>query len=90
MPSQSASFYLWDLIPNPDPGKSDMRYLKGNPDSGLGQGGLGGLNVEGLPLDEAAVRPHIGDSTWIAATSSGRLPTARRPTTCATTRSSKG
>ena len=50
VPSQSASFYLWDLIPNPDPGKSDMRYLKGNPDSGLGQGGLGSLNVEGLPL----------------------------------------
>jgi len=31
VPSQSASFYLWDLIPNPDQNKSDMRYLKGNP-----------------------------------------------------------
>jgi len=40
---------LWDLIPNPDPSKSDMRYLKGNPASGLGQGGLSSLTIEGLP-----------------------------------------
>jgi quinoprotein glucose dehydrogenase len=49
VPSQSASFYLWDLIPNPDPARSDMRYLKGNPNSGLGQGGLSALTIEGLP-----------------------------------------
>ena len=49
VPSQTASFYLWDLIPNPDPNRSDLRYLKGNPLTGLGQGGLGALNVEGLP-----------------------------------------
>jgi quinoprotein glucose dehydrogenase len=70
VPSQSASFYLWDLIPNPDPGKSDMRYLKGNPDSGLGQGGLGGLNVEGLPLTKppygriSAIHLDRGDILW--------------------------
>ena len=70
VPSQSASFYLWDLIPNPDPGKSDMRYLKGNPDSGLGQGGLGGLNVEGLPLTKppygriSAIDLDRGDILW--------------------------
>jgi quinoprotein glucose dehydrogenase len=61
VPSQSASFYLWDLIPNPDPSKSDMRYLKGNPGSGLGQGGLNALNVEGLPL----TRPPYGRITAI-------------------------
>jgi quinoprotein glucose dehydrogenase len=70
VPSQSASFYLWDLIPNPNPGKSDMRYLKGNPDSGLGQGGLGGLNVEGLPLTKppygriSAIHLDRGDILW--------------------------
>jgi quinoprotein glucose dehydrogenase len=70
VPSQSASFYLWDLIPNPDPGKSDMRYLKGNPQSGLGQGGLGGLNVEGLPLTKppygriSAIDMDRGDILW--------------------------
>ena len=70
VPSQSASFYLWDLIPNPDPRKSDMRYLKGNPDSGLGQGGLGGLNVDGLPLTRppygriSAINLDRGDIVW--------------------------
>jgi quinoprotein glucose dehydrogenase len=70
VPSQSASFYLWDLIANPDPGKSDMRYLKGNPDSGLGQGGLGGLTVEGLPLTRppygriSAIHMDRGDILW--------------------------
>ena len=70
VPSQSASFYLWDLIPNPNSGKSDMRYLKGNPDSGLGQGGLGGLNVEGLPLTKppygriSAIHLDRGDILW--------------------------
>ena len=70
VPSQSASFYLWDLIPNPDPGKSDLRYLKGNPDSGLGQGGLGGLNVDGLPLTKppygriSAIQMDRGDILW--------------------------
>ena len=70
VPSQSASFYLWDLIPNPDPRKSDMRYLKGNPDSGLGQGGLGGLNVDGLPLTRppygriSAIHLDRGDIVW--------------------------
>jgi quinoprotein glucose dehydrogenase len=58
------------LIPNPDPGKSDMRYLKGNPDSGLGQGGLGSLNVEGLPLTKppygriSAIHLDRGDILW--------------------------
>jgi quinoprotein glucose dehydrogenase len=70
IPSQSASFYLWDLIPNPDPGRSDLRYLKGNPASGLGQGGLGGLNVEGLPLTKppygriSAIQMDRGDILW--------------------------
>ena len=70
IPSQSASFYLWDLIPNPDPGKSDLRFLKGNPASGLGQGGLGGLNVEGLPLTKppygriSAINLDRGDILW--------------------------
>jgi quinoprotein glucose dehydrogenase len=61
VPSQSASFYLWDLIPNPDPSRSNMRYLKGNPASGLGQGGLSALNIEGLPL----TRPPYGRITAI-------------------------
>ena len=70
IPSQSASFYLWDLIPNPDPGRSDLRYLKGNPASGLGQGGLGGLNVEGLPLTKppygriSAIQMDRGEILW--------------------------
>jgi quinoprotein glucose dehydrogenase len=70
VPSQSASFYLWDLIANPDPGKSDLRYLKGNPDSGPGQGGLGGLNVEGLPLTKppygriSGIQMDRGDIVW--------------------------
>ncbi len=47
-----------------------MRYLKGNPDSGLGQGGLGGLNVEGLPLTKppygriSAIHLDRGDILW--------------------------
>jgi quinoprotein glucose dehydrogenase len=70
IPSQSASFYLWDLIPNPNPGKSDLRFLKGNPSSGLGQGGLGGLNVEGLPLTKppygriSAIQMDRGEILW--------------------------
>jgi quinoprotein glucose dehydrogenase len=70
IPSQSASFYLWDLIPTPDPGKSDLRFLKGNPTSGVGQGGLGGLNVEGLPLTKppygriSAIQMDRGDILW--------------------------
>jgi quinoprotein glucose dehydrogenase len=70
VPSQSASFYLWDLIPNPDPKKSDMRYLKGNPNSGLGQGGLSALSVEGLPLTKppygriSAINMDRGEIAW--------------------------
>jgi glucose dehydrogenase len=70
VPSQSASFYLWDLIPNPDPHKSDMRYLKGNPASGLGQGGLNALTVEGLPLTKppygriSAINMDRGEIAW--------------------------
>jgi quinoprotein glucose dehydrogenase len=70
VPSQSANFYLWDLIPNPDQNKSNLRYLKGNPASGLGQGGLGGLNVEGLPPTKppygriSAIQMDRGDILW--------------------------
>lgn len=70
VPSQSAAPYLWDLIPNPDPGRSDLRYMKGNPTTGIGQGGLGGLNVRGLPLAKppygriSAINLDRGDITW--------------------------
>lgn len=70
IPSQSASFYLWDLIPNPDPTRSDLRYLKGNPMTGIGQGGLGALSVEGLPLTKppygrmSAINLDRGDIIW--------------------------
>jgi quinoprotein glucose dehydrogenase len=70
VPSQSASFYLWDLIPNPDPSKSDMRYLKGSPGTGLGQGGLAALSVEGLPLTRppygriSAINLDRGEIAW--------------------------
>ena len=70
IPSQSGSFYLWDLMVNPDPTKSDMRYLKGNPNSGLGQGGLNSLSVEGLPLTKppygriSAINMDAGDIVW--------------------------
>jgi quinoprotein glucose dehydrogenase len=70
VPSQSANFYLWDLIPNPDPNRSDLKYLKGNPATGLGQGGLGGLNVEGLPPTRppygriSAIQMDRGDIIW--------------------------
>jgi quinoprotein glucose dehydrogenase len=70
VPSQSASFYLWDLIPNPDPGKSNLRYLKGNPNSGLGQGGLSALTVEGLPPSKppygriSAINMDRGEIAW--------------------------
>ena len=70
VPSQSASFYLWDLIPNPDPSKSDMRYLKGNPNTGLGQGGLSALTVEGLPPTKppygriSAINLDRGEIAW--------------------------
>jgi len=70
VPSQSASFYLWDLIPNPDPRRSDLRYLKGNPITGLGQGGLSALNVEGLPLAKppygqiSAINLDRGEINW--------------------------
>jgi quinoprotein glucose dehydrogenase len=70
VPSQSANFYLWDLIPNPDPRKSDLRYLKGNPATGLGQGGLAALNVEGLPPTKppygriSAIQMDRGEILW--------------------------
>ena len=70
VPSQSGQFYLWDLIPNPDQTKSDMRYLKGNPSSGLGQGGLGALNLQGLPLTKppygriSAINMDKGEIVW--------------------------
>lgn len=70
VPSQSASPYLWDLIPNPDQGRSDLRYMKGNPDTGIGQGGLGALNVRGLPLAKppygriSAINLDRGEITW--------------------------
>ena len=70
VPSQSANFYLWDLIPNPDPAKSNVRYLKGNPTTGLGQGGLAALNVEGLPPTKppygriSAIQMDRGDILW--------------------------
>ncbi|HWW86159.1 MAG TPA: PQQ-binding-like beta-propeller repeat protein, partial [Vicinamibacterales bacterium] len=66
--SQSGAFYLWDLIP---PKKdSDMRYIKGNPMSGEGQGGLAMLNVQGLPLPKppygriSAIDLDRGDISW--------------------------
>jgi quinoprotein glucose dehydrogenase len=69
--SQSGQFYLWDLIPNPDSKKSDMRYLKGNPSTGLGQGGLASLNnVKGLPPTKppygriSAINLDKGDLLW--------------------------
>jgi quinoprotein glucose dehydrogenase len=70
VPSQSGQFYLWDLIANPDQSKSDMRYLKGNPSTGLGQGGLGGLNLQGLPLTKppygriSAIDMDKGEIVW--------------------------
>jgi quinoprotein glucose dehydrogenase len=70
VPSQSANFYLWDLIPNPDPKKSDLRYLKGNPETGLGQGGLRGLSVDGLPPTRppygriSAIQMDRGEILW--------------------------
>jgi quinoprotein glucose dehydrogenase len=70
VPSQSGQFYLWDLIANPDQGKSDMRYLKGNPKTGVGQGGLGALNLQGLPLTKppygriSAINMDKGEIAW--------------------------
>ena len=70
IPSQSASFYLWDLIPTPDPKISDMRYVKGNPLTGVGQGGLSSLNVQGLPLTKppygriSAINLERGEIVW--------------------------
>ena len=70
VPSQSGQFYLWDLIPNPDPNRSDLRYLKGNPATGLGQGGLAALNVEGLPPTKppygriSAINMDRGEIMW--------------------------
>jgi quinoprotein glucose dehydrogenase len=70
VPSQSGQFYLWDLIANPDQSKSDMRYLKGNPSTGLGQGGLGSLNLQGLPLTKppygriSAINMDKGEIVW--------------------------
>lgn len=70
VPSQSGQYYVWDLIPNPDPSKSDMRYLKGNPSKGPGQGGLGVLNVQGLPMTKppygriSAINMDKGEIVW--------------------------
>jgi quinoprotein glucose dehydrogenase len=67
--SESGSFYLWDLIP-PKASTSDMRYVKGNPLSGEGQGGLANLNVQGLPLPKppygriSAINLDRGDIIW--------------------------
>jgi glucose dehydrogenase len=47
-----------------------MRYLKGNPSTGLGQGGLGGLNLQGLPLTKppygriSAIDMDKGEIVW--------------------------
>ena len=66
--SQSGAFYLWDLIPPKK--ESDMRYIKGNPMSGEGQGGLTMLNVRGLPLPKppygriSAIDLDRGDILW--------------------------
>jgi quinoprotein glucose dehydrogenase len=70
VPSQSGQFYLWDLIANPDRSKSDVRYLKGNPNTGVGQGGLGALNLQGLPLTKppygriSAINMDKGEIVW--------------------------
>jgi quinoprotein glucose dehydrogenase len=67
--SQSGAFYLWDLIP-PKAKDSDMSYIKGNPMSGAGQGGLANLNVQGLPLPKppygriSAIDLDRGDILW--------------------------
>jgi quinoprotein glucose dehydrogenase len=67
--SQSGAFYLWDLIP-PKSKTSDMNYIKGNPMSGEGQGGLAMLNVQGLPLPKppygriSAIDLDRGDIVW--------------------------
>jgi quinoprotein glucose dehydrogenase len=70
VPSQSGQFYLWDLIANPDQSKSDVRYLKGNPNTGPGQGGLAALNLQGLPLTKppygriSAINMDKGEIVW--------------------------
>ena len=70
VPSQSGQFYLWDLIANPDRSKSDVRYLKGNPNTGVGQGGLSALNLQGLPLTKppygriTAINMDKGEIVW--------------------------
>ena len=82
VPSQSASFYLWDLIPNPDPARSNMRYVKGNPKTGPGQGGLSALTIEGLPPTKppygriSAIDMNRGEISWQIA--HGETPDAVR------------
>ena len=49
VPSRTA-FYSWELIPPPSPDVSDMRYVKGTEEHGVGHGGLSDLNVRGLSL----------------------------------------
>ena len=55
VPSRTG-FYSWELIPSPGPDVSDMRYVKGTAQYGVGHGGLRELNVQGLPL----VKPPYG------------------------------
>ena len=69
VPSRTG-FYSWELIPSPGPDVSDMRYVKGTAEHGVGHGGLRDLNVRGLPLAKppygrlSAIDLDGGDILW--------------------------
>lgn len=69
VPSRTA-FYSWELIPSPGLDVSDMRYVKGTEEYGVGHGGLAALNVRGLPLTKppygrlSAVDLNRGEILW--------------------------
>ena len=60
VPSQ-ANFYSWELIAPPDDVETDIRYVKGTPMTGVGQGNLRLLNVQGLPLSKPPYGQNLGD-----------------------------
>ena len=69
VPSQ-ANFYSWELISPPDDHDTDIRYVKGTPMTGVGQGNLRLLNVQGLPLSKppygqiSAIDLNRGEIAW--------------------------
>ena len=81
VPSRTA-FYSWELIPSPGPEVSDMRYVKGTEEYGVGHGGLAALNVRGLPLTKppygrlSAIDLNRGEILW--QTAQGQTPESVR------------